>query len=217
MHASPSTFSGRFITLEGGEGAGKTTQINLLREALQEKGYDVVITREPGGTTEAEAIRTLLVTQQDREWTVEAETLLLFAARSMHLRDLILPELEQGKIVLCDRFTDSTRVYQGYGREMDKTKIETIKAVTIGDFEPDLTLLCDIPAEKGLSRSLKRLDETGSNERRYEEKDLSFHETLRRGFLELANKHSKRIKIIDADRTVDDIHLQILQEVMNAV
>lgn len=200
---------GIFISFEGGEGSGKTTQIQLLKEYLEGKGHDVVLTREPGGTPEAEKIRSLLVEREGGEWSPMAECLLLFAARAMHARDLIEPALNAGKIVLTDRFTDSTRAYQGYAGGMDLGQIEQLKQLSIGTLEPDLTFILDIPAAAGLARSNTRQTAQNITEDRFEKKSLDFHEALRQGFLILARQNPTRCHVIDADNPIDAIATQI--------
>ena len=148
--------SGLFITLEGGEGAGKSTQAKRLKAALESQGREVILTREPGGTIEAEKIRDLLVQRDGGQWTPMAECLLFFAARQMHVETLIKPALADGKIVICDRFTDSTIAYQGYGHGFDIPTIRQIEIITLGGFKPHLTFLLDLPVDVGLSRSLKQ-------------------------------------------------------------
>lgn len=200
------TGRGFFITLEGGEGTGKSTQISLLADFLREQGYDVVTTREPGGTPEAEKIRELLVHRDGGDWTPMAECLLFFTARHMHVETLIKPALAAGKIVISDRFTDSTRAYQSYGHNvLSPEMIETVKNIAIGDFEPDLTFILDIDVKTGLRRAGRRLDEDGSGEDRFEQLDLSFHKRLREGYLKIAAQHSRRCRVINADRTIEEI------------
>lgn len=201
---------GFFISLEGGEGTGKSTQIKLLANALRDKGYDVVVTREPGGTPEAEKIRELLVRRDGGNWTPMAECLLFFTARHMHVETLIKPALAEGKIVISDRFTDSTRAYQSYGHGiLPLEKIEEVRALSIGNFEPGLTFILDIPVKTGLRRSGCRLDEEGSDEDRFENLDLSFHERLRQGYLQIAKDHAERCRVIDADRTIEEIATEL--------
>ena len=183
---------GLFITFEGGEGSGKTTQIRTLAAALQKKGLAVLTTREPGGTPEAEVIRKLLVQRDGGNWTPMAEALLLFAARTMHVDHLIKPALAEGKIVISDRFTDSTRAYQGYGHGLPHEKIEELVQLSLGGFEPDLTIIIDLPVETGLKRAGRRIVRDGSGEDRFENLDLSFHKKLRDGYLEIARKNAKR-------------------------
>lgn len=206
---------GLFITLEGGEGTGKTTQIQNLSEALGQQGYEVVLTREPGGTPEAEKIRSLLVERDGGDWTSMAEVLLFFAARNMHVEKLIKPALAEGKIVICDRFTDSTRAYQAYGHGLDIKLIEDAKTLSIGDFEPDMTFVLDLPVAQGLTRAGKRMSEDGSSEDRFEQLDISFHEKLREGFLDIAAKNSARCHVIDAGQSVENIAESILALVLD--
>ncbi len=200
---------GIFITFEGGEGSGKSTQAKRLAAQLQSQGFDVVLTREPGGTNEAEKIRALLVDRDGGNWSPLEECLLLFAARAHHVRTLIQPALDAGKAVVCDRFTDSTKAYQGYGLGLSLDKIEVIEREALGDFKPDLTFLLDIPAKDGLARSSKRLSDENSTEDRYENLALGFHEMLRKGFLEMATHEPERFRVIDASLTIDDITAQI--------
>lgn len=192
-----------FITFEGGDGGGKTTQIRLLQEKLEAAGRDVVLTREPGGTPEAEKIRALIL-NRDGNWSPIAETLLMFAARAQHVRDLIRPALAAGKTVLCDRFTDSTRAYQGYAGGMDLAVIEELKKMTIGGLEPDVTIVLDIPAATGLARS-----QSGAAEGLQEAKGLGFQEKLRAGYLEIARANPGRCRVIDASRSIDDVAADI--------
>jgi dTMP kinase len=197
--------AGLFITLEGGEGTGKSTQMELLASFLEKKGYEVLKTREPGGTEEAEKIRELLVSRDGGNWTPTAECLLFFAARNMHAENLIKPAIEEGKIVISDRFADSTRAYQSYGHELDPDIIEKINDVALGGFEPDITFIMNLPTEKGLARAGKRLEEDQSGEDRFEQLDIKFHERLRQGFLDIAEKNPDRCIIIDADRPIEEI------------
>lgn len=204
---------GLFITLEGGEGAGKSTQIRLLAQSLQGLGHDVVITREPGGTPEAEKIRSFLVQRDGGNWTPIAECLLLYAARQMHVETLIKPALTAGKIVISDRFSDSTRAYQSYGHGLPLEMIENLDRLVLGDFNPDITFIMDLPVELGLQRAGKRLSNESSQEDRFENMGLSFHERLRKGYLEIAQTHAQRCKIIDATKTVDEIAQTMLSQV----
>lgn len=196
---------GYFITFEGGEGSGKSTQVKLLADHLRGQGRDVVLTREPGGTSEAEKIRDLLVRNDGGNWSPLEECLLLFAARAHHIRMLIKPALEAGKIIISDRFTDSTRAYQGYGLGMSLGKIEALNNDYLDGFKPDLTFLLDIDVKDGLARSTRRLADEKSSEDRYENFDIGFHEKLRAGFLDIAGREPLRFRVIDADKTVDEI------------
>lgn len=207
--------SGLFITFEGGEGAGKTTQINRLAQSLTETGHKVVTTREPGGTAEAEKIRDLLVQRDGGQWSPLSEALLLFAARHLHVERVINPNLNAGKIVICDRFTDSTRAYQGYGHGLDLDVIENLKDTVLEDLEPDLTFILDIDSKAGLERSERRLAaealDIKQKEDRFESLDISFHEKLRQGFLEIAKNNPDRCKVFDASKDLDAIAADILK------
>jgi dTMP kinase len=208
---------GKFITLEGGEGTGKTTQIHLLASYYREKGYEVVTTREPGGTPEAEKIRTLLVDRNGGDWTPMAECLLLFAARQMNVETLIKPALARGAIVISDRFADSTRAYQGYGHGLSINTIEKINELSLGSFAPDLTFVFDLPVDIGLGRSGRRLTEEASNEDRFEQLKIDFHERMRRGYLEIASQDLKRCIIIDAQDSVDAIQEKLRVNISQAL
>lgn len=199
-----------FISFEGGEGTGKTTQIKNLAAELERKGRTVATTREPGGTEEAEKIRALLVQTDGGDWTPMAECLLLFAARQMHIETLIKPKLKQGHIVITDRFTDSTRAYQSYGHKMPIEIVERLNRLTIDNFKPDLTFILDMPVEVGVSRSNLRLEEVGSNEDRFENLDISFHERLRQGFLDIAKSNKDRCYVIDAAASIEQVEADIL-------
>ncbi len=204
---------GIFITLEGGEGAGKSSQARKLGEALESKGYNVLLTREPGGATGAEAIRKLLVEGPGGHWDGITEALLHTAARRDHLRNSIWPALEAGKIVISDRFTDSTMAYQGGAYGVDKTALEALTKFGIGDFKPDLTLILDLTVEAGLARASAR----GGKETRYESMGRDFHEKVRATFLAIAKSDPKRCKVIDAARDIDAIHKDIVAEVMKVL
>lgn len=200
--------SGSFITFEGGEGAGKTTLINRLAASLTNQGKKVITTREPGGTSEAESIRRLLVQRDAGEWSPLSEVLLLYAARSLHIDRVIQPALDNGHIVISDRFTDSTVAYQGYGRGMSLEKIQEIDQVVTGGLKPDVTFILDVDVKIGLERSQKRLSvEKGysSTEDRFERMDISFHESLRAGFLEIAKSEPERCHVINAEEPLDDM------------
>jgi dTMP kinase len=200
---------GRFITFEGGEGAGKSTQVRLLTAALAGQGRDVLATREPGGATGAEEIRRLLVSGDPNRWDGVTEALLHFAARRDHLARTVWPALDAGRWVVSDRFADSTMAYQGYGHSLGREPIERLYAVAVGDFAPDLTLILDIAPEAGVIRAHARRD----GEDRYERMDISFHQRLRAGFLEIAAREPQRCVIIDASRSVDEVHAVILNAV----
>ena len=201
--------SGTFITFEGGEGTGKTTQIKRLAGHLRLLGHDVVTTREPGGAPGADSIRSLLVSGATDKWDPLSECLLLFAARREHLVKTVWPAMEQGAWVLCDRFADSTMAYQGYGHHVPKSFIQRLYEVVVGDFAPDLTLILDMDVRVGLGRANTRNTDTASREDRFERMDLAFHERLRAGFLEIAQNAPERCAVIDADNTPEAIADQI--------
>lgn len=191
----------RFITLEGGEGTGKSTQLVLLIERLRAKGIDAVATREPGGSTGAEDIRALLVEGDPGRWTPMTEALLHGAARKDHVERLIRPALDQGQWVVSDRFADSTLAYQGHAQGLGADVISALQDIVIGDFKPDLTLILDLPVAVGLARAAGR----ANGEDRYERMGVEFHERLRRAFLEIAGGEPKRCVVIDADATPDAV------------
>ncbi len=196
---------GIFITFEGGEGAGKSTQLRRLAERLAASGREVVTTREPGGSEGAEAVRALLVQGDADRWSSMSETLLLYAARADHVERLIRPALARGAIVVCDRFADSTRAYQGAAGGVSPDFIDTLEREVLGDTRPDLTLILDLPAERGLDRAAGR----GGAEARFESKGLAFHERLRAGFLAVARAEPNRCVVIDADQGLDQVSADI--------
>jgi dTMP kinase len=205
-----SSARGQFITLEGGEGAGKSTQLKLLAGWLRTRGIDVVETREPGGAAGAERIRELLVKGDTDRWTPMAETLLHYAARADHLDRTIRPALAAGRWVICDRFADSTTAYQGYGHGVPFDVIDSLFKAVVGDTAPDLTLILDVPVEQGLQRATAR----SGHENRYEQMAIGFHNRLRDGFLTIARQNPQRCALIDASRAVDAIQSEIQAEVL---
>jgi len=196
---------GIFITLEGGEGTGKSTQTRRLVERLRALGHGVVQTREPGGSAGAEVIRNLVVAGDAERWSPRTETLLMYAARSDHLERTIRPALEAGDWVVCDRFADSSRAYQGAGGGVPPAFIEMLDAGIVGDDQPDLTLVFDLPVEVGLERAFGR----GLFETRFESKGLAFHGRLREGFLAIARDHPDRCVLIDADGDEDTVEARV--------
>ena len=201
--------SARFITFEGGEGAGKSTQVKRLAEALRAKGRDVVVTREPGGTPNAERIRSLVVEGATDTWLPASEMLLYLAARYDHIERLIKPALAAGKDVICDRFIDSTIAYQGWGHGLDIKQIVHFHTL-IGAIEPDITFLLDIPVTAGIQRAASRHKADSSAEDRYERLDTHFHERVRKGFLDIAKHHPKRCVVVDAAQSPDAVAQQII-------
>ncbi len=200
---------GRFITLEGGEGGGKSTQARRLAAALEGAAGEILLTREPGGSPGAEQIRGLLVDGEVRRWDAITETFLHFAARRDHLVNMVLPALARGAWVISDRFADSTMAYQGYGHGVDRDAIAELYRICVGDLKPDLTLILDLPVAAGLARAVGR----GGGEDRYERMDVAFHERLRQGFLEIARREPDRCAVIDAARSEDEVHAQIIAAV----
>ena len=205
---------GVFITLEGGDGTGKSTQIRMLSAALAASGVDVVSTREPGGTPQAERIRNLLLQRDSGSFDPLTEAMLMFSARREHLVNKIWPSMEEGKWVISDRFADSTRAFQGYGMGLDMALIERLYNLVAGEFQPDLTLIFDIDPEAGLARSMKHMSQTAnateSTEDRYERMGLAFHTRLRDGFLSIARDNPARCVVVDASQDIDSVHRQVL-------
>jgi len=192
--------TGLFITLEGPEGAGKSTNREYLAQRLRERGLDVVLTREPGGTPLAERIRELLLTPADEPMNSDTELLLVFAARAQHLAQVIRPALTRGAVVLCDRFTDATFAYQGGGRGLSSARIEQLESFVQGELRPDLTLIFDLPVEIGLSRAAARgrLD-------RFEQEGLGFFEAVRSAYLDRARQAPQRYSVIDAGQSLSAV------------
>ncbi|MBU6476152.1 MAG: dTMP kinase [Alphaproteobacteria bacterium] len=201
---------GVFITLEGGDGTGKSTQIKLLQQALSAAGVDVMTTREPGGTRQAERIRDLLLQRDSGNFDPMTEALLLFAARREHLVEKIWPALGRGQWVVSDRFADSSRAFQGYGMGLDMRVIEDLYRMVAGDFQPDITFILDIDPELGLQRSMRRHAAAAVTEDRYERMGLAFHQRLRDGFREIAKRFPGRCVVIDATQDVEAVHGAIL-------
>lgn len=196
--------SAKFITMEGGEGAGKSTMMARVADWLKKSGFEVVTTREPGGTGLAEKLREVLLDRDNNALTGKAELLLLFAARAQHLEELIRPELARGSCVLCDRFTDATWAYQGGGRGLALADIEALENLVHGDLQPDLTLLLDLPVEQGLSRAGKR-----SKADRFEMESTMFFNRVRKAYLERAEAFPERFAVIDASLDREAVWAQI--------
>ena len=191
---------GFFISFEGGEGAGKSTQIRRLADRLRADGHDVIVTREPGGSPGAEAIRELLVNGAADRWSPVTESLLMYAARRDHVERVIRPGLARGAVVLCDRYADSTRAYQGAGGDAPASLIAALEEHVLGGTVPVLTMILDLPAEVGLLRA-----EARGGAARFESKGLAFHERLRAGYLEIARQEPERCVVIDADAELDAV------------
>lgn len=203
---------GFFITFEGGEGTGKTTQIRLLAEYMQNRGICTVMTKEPGGTAIGQELRKMLCTGDKDKFDAVTEALLYYADRRIHVQQKVLPALAEGKWVISDRFADSTMAYQyyGYDKRVAKETLEQLYAMAVGDFYPDLTIILDIDPQKGLARSLKRNDEAAEKEVRFESRELAFHQNLRRGFLEIAQT-APRYVVLDADKSVEELHQDVVK------
>lgn len=196
--------TGLFITLEGPEGAGKSTNREYLAERLRERGIDVLLTREPGGTPLAERIRELLLDPSDEPMAVDTELLLVFAARAQHLQQVIRPALTKGSVVLCDRFTDATYAYQGGGRGLSIERIAQLEQFVQGELRPDLTLIFDLPVEVGLARAAARgrLD-------RFEQEGRGFFEAVRQAYLQRAAQSPQRYRVLDAGQTLVQVQADI--------
>lgn len=195
---------GFFITVEGGEGAGKSTMLAFMRDWLTQAGRDVVVTREPGGTPLGERVRDILLHARELHMTAETEALLMFAARAEHLERVIRPALDAGKTVLCDRFTDATYAYQGGGRGLSVERIGQLEAWVQGALRPNLTLLLDVPVDVGLKRANQR-----SEPDRFEREQQEFFERVRATYLERARREPQRLRVIDASRTPVEVQQQI--------
>lgn len=202
-------YPARFITLEGGEGAGKSTQIKLLAASFAKAHIEAITTREPGGSPGAEAIRELLVKGDVNRWDPVTESLLFMTARYDHLHNTVRPALTVGKWVLCDRFFDSTYVYQGVSKGVDGAWLKKLYVLLYGPFVPDFTLLLDLPPEQGLKRASAR----HGDETRFEQMDIGFHHKLRDGFLNLAREEPQRFQLIDATQDEMAVHKAILAAV----
>ncbi|MGV6808056.1 MAG: dTMP kinase [bacterium] len=200
-----SSKQGVFLTLEGGEGVGKTTNIEVIKGWMRDRGIDFVATREPGGTDFAESIRALLLENREEKVDDVAELLLIFAARAQHLSQVIVPALKAGKWVLCDRFTDATYAYQGAGRELGFEKIAALETMVQGQLRPDITLILDVPVDVGLSRATQR-----SELDRFEREQVAFFERVRRCYLERAKQNPARYRVIDAAVPLDKVKATLL-------
>ncbi len=204
---------GTFITFEGGEGSGKSSQARLLAEYLKEKGYDVEVTREPGGTGIGDAIRAILLNPELSEMGNVAELLLLAASRAQNVHERIEPAMARGAVIVCDRFIDSTLAYQGYGRDFDLGLLKSLNSLATGGVTPDLTILLDLSPEVGLERS-KALDKAEAKQGegdRFEQEDIEFHRRLRKGFLELAEAEPDRFRKIAVQQEMEETHLLVVE------
>tara|TARA_B100001057_G_scaffold292150_1_gene292214 strand:+ start:948 stop:1574 length:627 start_codon:yes stop_codon:yes gene_type:complete len=199
----------QFIIFEGGEGSGKSSQINLLKSKLIDKGIDVVCTREPGGTPSAEILRELVTTGDVNKWEPMTEALLMFASRYEHTKNLIIPSLESGKWVLCDRFYYSTYAYQGIGHGLGLEAMENLKKISIGKIEPGLVFFLDIDPTEGIKRTMGR----HTNEDRFEKMDISFHTKIREAFLSFSETYSDNYVVINANQEINKISDIVFKEI----
>lgn len=195
---------GRFITLEGSEGVGKTTSLKFVKDLIESKGHKVLVTREPGGTPLAEDLRATLLANRVEKVEPDAELLLMFAARCQHVNQVIKPALESGSWVICDRFVDATYAYQGGGRGIPFERIRQIESWSLGEFKPDLTILLDMPVEAGMARTRLR----GSPDR-FESEKIEFYQLIRDAYLRRASQEPQRIKVIDAAPAIDQVQSQL--------
>ena len=202
-----------FITFEGGDGSGKSTQVNLLKDYLDNLNFETIKTREPGGTPSAEILRDLLTTGEVEKWTPMSEALLMWASRYEHLIQVIEPALNSGKNVICDRFYDSTYAYQGVAHNLGIDKMEKLKKIIIGDIEPDVTFVLDIDPKVGLKRSLDR----SNQENRFESYNIDFHNKIRSAFLEIAKKNKNRCVVVDASLNGQEINNLIITVIDNLI
>ena len=206
---------GKFITFEGGEGAGKSLQIKKFAEYLEKKGIEVVLTREPGGTEVGKEIRRILVEGDKDKFDEITEILLFYADRRINLEKVVKPALKQGKYVICDRYNDSTVAYQFYGANKfkDTTIIDTIYKVVAGDFKPDVTVLLDVDVKVGLERSFKKAEGMDVKELRFENAKVDFHQRLRSGYLEMAKNEPERFVVVNANNGVDEVFEELIRKV----
>ncbi|MCZ4092842.1 dTMP kinase [Sinorhizobium psoraleae] len=205
---------GLFVTFEGGEGAGKSTQMRLLADSLRARGYDVLTTREPGGSVGAEAVRHVLLSGAAEPFGIRMEAILFAAARSDHVEEVIRPALQKGTIVLCDRFMDSSRVYQGITGNLEPAFVETLERVAVNGVIPDRTIIFDLPAALGLERARHRAAD--GNPDRFEKEQLETHEKRREAFLDIAEADPQRCRVVDAARPPDAVAAEV-REIMDAL
>lgn len=201
---------GLFITFEGIEGCGKSTQVRLLSEALNGKGIPCTVTREPGGTSIGGKIREILLNPDHKGMAPEAELLLYAADRAQHVRELIGPALDEGKVVVCDRFTDATVAYQGFGRKLDESLINKLIEIASLGIKPDLTILLDCPVEIGIGRAMERNSKNRHvRDDRFEREAMEFHEMVSKGYLAIAKAEPERVKVVDATKDIQSMHSEI--------
>lgn len=205
--------AGKFITLEGGEGCGKSTQLKLLVKALQDLGVDALATKEPGGTPDGAILRNMLVTGDKDRFDAITECMLYFADRRIHLTQVIWPALQNNQWVISDRYADSTEAYQyyGYNKRISRETLNELYQMAAGDFKPDLTIILDMDPKRGMERSFDKAKNMAVKELRFETKSLEFHNNLRNGFKEIAAREPERCVIVNADQSVEQIHADIMK------
>lgn len=204
---------GLFVTLEGIDGSGKSTQLRRLAPYLKKRGLQVKVTREPGGTRVGEQIRAILLGSSTRGLSPHAELALMYAARAQHLQEIVRPALERGYVVVSDRYNGASFAYQGFGRQMGAAAVRAFDRVVCGATQPDLTLVLDLSARRALARAQEREKKRNSKHGRFEAEGFKFHERVRRGYLTMAHNASRRIKVIRADRPVDAVQADIRKQV----
>ena len=205
--------NGKFITLEGGDGCGKSTQIKLLAQYLQTKNIEVVLTKEPGSTEEGKILRQLLVTGDKDKFDAISECLLYYADRRCNLTKVVWPAIKEGKWVISDRYADSTEAYQyyGYDKRVDFQTLQSLYKIVAGNFKPDLTIILDMDPEVGMRRSFAKAENMAVKELRFESRQMDFHRNLRHGFLEIAKREPERCVVVDADTDIETLHKQIVK------
>lgn len=206
---------GKYITLEGGEGCGKSTQVKLLAQYLEQKGIYCVLSKEPGSTVEGQVIRNLLVTGDKDKFDAVSECLLYYADRRCDLTKVVWPALDAGKWVVSDRYADSTEAYQyyGYNKRISLENLHSLYKIVAGDFKPDLTIILDMDPEVGMKRSFAKAETMSVKELRFESRQLEFHRNLRQGFLEIAKREPNRCVVLNADTSIEKLHEQIIDVV----
>lgn len=207
--------AGCFITFEGGEGCGKSTQLALLEKYLKNNGRDVLTTKEPGGTELGLELRKMLVTGDKDKMDAVAEALLYYADRRIHMTQKVWPALAENKWVLSDRFADSTVAYQyyGYQKKVDKSLLDNLYQIAVGDFKPDLTIIFDLDVEVGLARSYAKASLMKEKETRHESRGIEFHKLLRQGFLEIAKQEPERCVVLKADKSIEELHQDVIRTI----
>ncbi len=208
--------SGIFLSFEGIEGSGKSTQATLLADALRAHGHDVVITREPGGTQRGQVLRRLLLDPTEPSLAPGAELLLMLADRAQHVQEVIAPALAANKVVITDRFVDSTTAYQGYGRGFDRALLHQLNTLACGGYLPAMTFLMDLPVSEGLQRACLRRGETETADH-FEAESVAFHERVREGFLAIAHAERQRVHVLDATRPKEQVHQDILAALQRVI